>query len=236
MIGTPSWFPRKVSAAAWSHEGQIWLIKESRDEGEHLCSFSSTGQLKQKIPVRPPEVILDRSSAYPTPGGRSPSLADAASLPRSPPFRLIARWGRVFYVIENSLACLERYDRFRFTEFEDVIHGIAGSAPWSRPRLAVSLVRGGSLLWPADRDIEPQSFARDMFAPLVTFTRGGLLVAVGEREGIVYDVTEKTVIHKKRFIIPGDRKKAIHVVRGAKLDEFAILTGDANVLVYSVER
>jgi hypothetical protein len=94
---------------------------------------------------------------------------------------------------------------------EPILH-LAGSAPFSRLRIAAGLAHGGSFLWAAAGNrIEdpPRRFAEDLIAPSICFTATGLLVAVSENGGEIFSTTEGKLVLKSRLPPLGQRPVAV---------------------------
>ena len=97
-------------------------------------------------------------------------------------------------------------------ELPEPIFHLAGSAPFSRLRIAAGLAHGGSFLWAAaGHRIEdpPRRFAEDLISPHVCFTATGLLVALSENGGEIYSTTEGKLALKGRMPPLGQRPLAV---------------------------
>ena len=114
---------------------------------------------------------------------------------------------------------------------EPILH-LAGSAPYSRLRIAAGLAHGGSFLWAAagqrisDR---PRHFAEDLIAPAVCFTATGLLVALSENGGEIFSTAEGKLLLKSRMPPLGQRPLGILPTDFGH--QFAVFLADGGVQV-----
>jgi hypothetical protein len=96
-------------------------------------------------------------------------------------------------------------------------------------RVAAAMNEGGVVLW---SDGQNQGFGDGLFDPLITFTRGGILVAADSAAGRIYATDRRSVRRRGNFTVSGGRPIAL--LATSKIDEFAALTSDGAVTVFKI--
>jgi hypothetical protein len=113
------------------------------------------------------------------------------------------------------------------------IVSVCGSAPGSRPRVALGFDEGGLLFW---GDVYyrglAQPFATGMAFPVLGFTAGGDLVAADGDGCEVYATQDRRLRLKGE--LHGGRRAPLAVLPLPQPDQFALFTPDGEVAVYQV--
>jgi len=104
----------------------------------------------------------------------------------------------------------------------------APPAPW-KSIVAIALEKGGMLI---RRDGSRQSFGEGLADLLITFTRGGLLVAANSQAGRVYNIDATGCRCIGNFAGIGARPIALTPAH--HLNEFAAFTADGSVTVFQI--
>jgi hypothetical protein len=127
--------------------------------------------------------------------------------------------------------------RFRSTQGLQVMplsgaaRSIAVGTVHGRAHFIAGLEDCGVLIRPGD-DIE--RFGDGLIAPLLRFTRGGMIVAADATEGRTYRA-EQSVTRAGRFDVPGG-KTPLALTPTDQLHGFALFTNDGNVQVFQIPR
>ena len=141
-----------------------------------------------------------------------------------------ARNEGAFFGLDDYLLQTSPNGEIIWHRFEETITSISGSTPNSRLRLAISLERGGTVMWP---DIKhKQAFGETLRAPKTAFTLSGHLVAVDDSRIEVYSTTrcrlERVSVHRNAV-----RPVAVMPVR---TNEFAIRDQHCDISLYRIDR
>ena len=160
-------------------------------------------------------------------------LLASHALPEPPPEGhqpfMVARSEMVYASWGSAILTYGPVGGLRVEPMPRPVRQIAVTAPFTRLRIAVAFDEGGTLLW---EDGGNKSFVDGLIDPLITFTRGGHLVAVAADVGCVYRTAGNDARKVGEFAGPGPG--AIALTPTDRLDEFALFTADGKVTVYKM--
>ena len=134
---------------------------------------------------------------------------------------------------DRVLHCRSRQTGRSDTTLAHPILSLAGTAPFTRLRLAAGFASGGAFLYAsAGHHLgNPIHFAEDITHPQVCFTGSGMLVAVGENGGEIYRTEEgKLTFHQN---LPGRGIAPLAVVPVEMSDRFAVVYPSGEVQIYN---
>ena len=212
VVRDPAWTgPTTIAISQTAHGESVMLTEE--DFGYDVVRFSPDGTPinSHSVPVVEP-IALKLDASQP------------AGIPRH------ARNEGAFFGLDDYLLQTSPNGEIIWHRFEETITSISGSTPNSRLRLAISLERGGTVMWP---DIKhKQAFGETLRAPKTAFTLSGHLVAVDDSRIEVYSTTrcrlERVSVHRNAV-----RPVAVMPVR---TNEFAILDQHCDISLYRIDR
>ena len=117
-------------------------------------------------------------------------------------------------------------------EFAAAIQQIAGSAPFTRPRLAIVTTEGTYLVWLQGSETPATTrCGLELNAPVACFTVGGRLVLVAANGGEIYETSGgRLTLHSR---LPW-REQPLAVLPTDEPDQFAIISATGLVHVYKI--
>ncbi|MBI2919890.1 MAG: hypothetical protein HYY18_02265 [Planctomycetes bacterium] len=156
------------------------------------------------------------------------------------PLPAVAQRLNVYVALANRVARLGRDGAIATADLSDSVvaltageRGKGGTGERAaRPMVAAAFAHGGAVIFDGPDLSEVKRFGDDLADPLLTFTRDATLVAVGEREGRVYDTADGRVMEKAVFPVLGGRPVA--AVPGTKANEFVLVMPGGEVRVYRI--
>jgi tetratricopeptide (TPR) repeat protein len=161
------------------------------------------------------------------------ALLASHALPEPPPQGhqplMVARSEQLFASWGQALLTYGPVGGVRVEPMPRMVRQIAVTAPFTRLRIAVAFDEGGTLIW---EDGGNKSFGDGLIDPLITFTRGGFLVAAAADIGRVYRTAGNDARKVGEFSGPG--AGAIALTPTDRLDEFALFTSEGKVSVYKM--
>lgn len=210
-VGSLPGLSRETVAVDRSTRGATWML-ETRREGFVLAALGPDGELIGT------ELL-----------GVEPEFDELGSwLPPA----LHARGDNVYVGVGRELLTFNRLSRASSLELPHPVVGIAGSAPNTRARIAVSLSRGGLVFWDDFEGGPPMRFAGDLTAPTIGFNRGGLLIAADDRCWEVYRTRNRKLRLAARLENPPFRPLAI--LAAPRPDQFGLLSAEGEFQVCAV--
>ncbi|MBI2919896.1 MAG: hypothetical protein HYY18_02295, partial [Planctomycetes bacterium] len=169
------------------------------------------------------------SAIYPLPQLEE-ALPQGESLRSLAPLPAVAQRLNVYVALANRVARLGRDGAIATADLSDAIlaltagergKGGTGEQGAACPMVAAAFAHGGAVIFDGPDLSEVKRFGDDLADPLLTFTRDATLIAVGEREGRVYDTADGRVMEKAVFPVLGGRPVA--AVPGTKANEFVLV-------------
>lgn len=155
-----------------------------------------------------------------------PQMTDDAPLPTHGRNDLLA----VGYL--NQLMLIRGENEIERLEFPGNILQIAGSAPFTRPRLAIVTTAGTYVIWLQGKESSPAvRCAIELGEPLATFTIGGRLVLVTGRGGEIYESSGGHLTLHSRLPWHG---QPLAVLPTDEPDQFAIFGPNEAVKVFKI--
>jgi tetratricopeptide (TPR) repeat protein len=213
--GTPPWFPDNVLGAAVAELRTVWVVLE------HLgrlvvWAYTQSGAI---------------SAVYPLPQLEE-AIPDGETLAGLAPIPCVAHRLNLFAAVGHRVVRLGRDGAVTTLDLTFPVSSLHGYGNASRPMIAAGFESGGALVFDGPDLANVRHFGDDLAEPLLTFTRDGTLVAVGEREGRIYDTADGRLVEKASFPVIGGRPLA--AVRGPKGNEFALVMPMGKVWVYTI--
>ena len=173
--GGPSWADKTTFYVTRDARGNLWEAAWEAPERIRVRSFDTDGvpQLSSMTHA------LDPTDLFP--GLRGFHAGDQ--------YRYLA-FGRCVIIVST--------DWSRTVEFRNEIYSIAGSAPHTRPRVALTHAEGGTVLWGQRLDLETRPFAQGLESPRACFTSSGWLVGVSKHAVSISSTSSLTVTESLR--------------------------------------
>lgn len=197
--GGPSWADRATFYVGRDSRGTLWQASWEAPERIRLGSYDLDGVPQSSFitnPLNPAELF---------PGLRGFHAGDQ--------YRYLA-FGQCVIVVSA--------DWSRTVEFRNEIYSIAGSAPHTRPRLALTHAEGGTVLWGPRVELQTRPFAQGLANPRACFTTSGWLVAVSEHAVSISSASNLTVTESLRSSVRWGTPFA--VLPTASPNEFAVFS------------
>ncbi len=144
---------------------------------------------------------------------------------------LLARSQRVYLAIDNILHLIGGRSP-RSIELPDCVKGLAGSAAYTRPRVAAVFERGGAVLWDDGDREHYEVFGRELESPLATFTPHGWLVVATKEECQVYVSQGRQLTMKA--IGPGSAALPIAVLATDQAYQYAVCDSAGRISLYGI--
>ena len=158
-----------------------------------------------------------------------PMAADVMSLLRPV---ILAREETLFVGLGHDLHSMQQRKRMSVSTFPSAITQLIGSAPHTRPRIAVAMQQGGTILWGDQAEAPQTPFASDMLEPRIALTRRGWLVAASKDEIDVYATASgKLKLHARTG---GDGAAPLAALSTHNVNQFALLYPGGRVAVYQI--
>lgn len=107
-----------------------------------------------------------------------------------------------------------------------------GSAAGTRSRIAVTLARGGVLLWGDGPQARRTPFASDMVEPRAALARDGSLIAASKDEIDIYSTSGGHL--QRRYRWPGDGAPTVAVLATRRMNRFAIVHANGRLEISDV--
>jgi hypothetical protein len=198
--------------AARDTNGQTWIIEDRSGGAVVLVGDSSELIATHRLPVEAAagngEIVL--------------------------PIPMLARQQRLYIGLGTTLITLQSGQPPQTQELPSTIGALAGTAPHTLNRIAVSLEVGACLIWDGAGHHQTRAFADDMAQPVVGFNRGGYVIAASGRRFEVYDTK-----NSRLTLVAGDSLDKSSVLSVFPLPEpnrFGLFTADGNAIVYELGR
>ncbi|HWE97186.1 MAG TPA: hypothetical protein VG269_24715 [Tepidisphaeraceae bacterium] len=206
-VGRPGWLEIEGLLGLCHNENSVtWVLRAVAYQGLVLCAHrSEDGLLLATHAVNNPPPLPD--------GGPE----------------LVARGDQVYASWGSAILRMGSHGIPRIEPLHRPVRHLAVSAPHTYLRVAAAMDEGGMVFWGDGRS---QSFGEGLFEPLITFTRGGMLVAADSLAGRIYATDRGSVRRRGDFTFSGGRP--ISLLSTNKLDEFAALTSDGAVTVFKI--
>lgn len=158
-----------------------------------------------------------------------PMAADVMSLLRPV---ILAREETLFVGLGHDLHSMQQRKRMSVATLPGAITQLIGSAPHTRPRIAVAMQQGGTILWGDQAEAPQTPFASDMLEPRIALTRRGWLVAASKDEIDVYATASgKLKLHARTR---GDGAAPLAALSTHNVNQFALLYPGGRVVVYQI--
>lgn len=146
------------------------------------------------------------------------------------PLPIFASGESVYMGFDNKFVAYQR-GMSTTTLLEDSIIRITGSLPNTRRRTAVALNTGAVLFWDDFHESGVTPFATEMPAPMLTFNRGGFVIAAWNQRCEVYSTKGNAV----NLIAEMDlAKPAIEVLSGDTLSQFGVVYEDGTIDLFAL--
>jgi tetratricopeptide (TPR) repeat protein len=148
------------------------------------------------------------------------------------PLPLLVR-EQTLYLGAGQYLCIQGQQQGTDTlELPQRIEQLAASAPHTRPRLAIGMAEGGSLLWGETVGAKQTPFASGMPRPKIAFTRGGWLIAAGEHDLEVYRTGNGQLqLHARETNRVGE---PLAVLSTRYMDQFAVVGSGGHVVLLGI--
>jgi tetratricopeptide (TPR) repeat protein len=200
------------AAIAYDDHGVIWQLINLRHQFT-LCGFRSDGSLVKSEHVPIPLDTLTH-----------PENRDSVRA------LLLAHRDTMFIGVGNHLLSAVRDKAIEPTELPSRIIGLAGAWSLTRPRMSITMERGGLVFWGGLDHGHMQPIGTDLDHPHAAFTRGGTLIVVTRDEGLTYDTHDRQVSHRGHFQVGGNDLVAILPTN--VINQFALLSAGGKVQLF----
>jgi tetratricopeptide (TPR) repeat protein len=144
---------------------------------------------------------------------------------------VLARHQRVYVAVGETLHLIGGHAPKRIALPDNPLR-LAGSAVHTRPRVAASFASGGAVIWDYPDTASVEAFGKDLESPQATFTPHGWLIVAAKEESHVYLTQDSKLTFKA--IGPGSNSPPIAVMATDHAQQYATLTSDGRVAVYSI--
>lgn len=210
--GVPAWMPHEMLCFTYDLRGQIWVLRIA-PTGCQIETYSRTGQLYISRPLVLPQGFEETED-----------------------MQMLVRDYNVWLAAGGRLVWDRGGSRRGVVDFGSPITGLTGSPLHTRARVAVTLGEGGQVLWPNIDGLDQERFGHDMFQPVATFIREGLLVVASGDEGRIYATAthRHEVRHVASFNVSAEEVAA--VLPTDEAGQFALTADDRQVIIYEVPR
>ncbi|PQO33626.1 hypothetical protein [Blastopirellula marina] len=196
---------------AMNGHGTTW-IADIRDEMPTLSAIGLNGKLLQTVSLAEHLSTIDQYLTY---GQPLPMFASGE--------HVYMGFGEQLVVHHRGLNST--------TILDEPIIKITGSLPNTRRRTAVSLQQGAVLFWDDLHESGLMKFATDLQAPLLTFNRGGFVIAAWDRRCEIYSTKGNALNLVSEMELP---KPAVEVISGDELMHFGVVYEDGNIDLFVI--
>ncbi len=197
--------------ATMNGHGTTWHA-DLRDGSPTLTALGLDGKLLQTVSLAE---YLPTIDSY---------LMDGQPLP------LFASGGSVYMGFRQQLVIYHR-GISTTTNLDHPIVRITGALPKTRRRTAVSLLQGAILFWDDFHEAGIMKFATDLPAPLLTFNRGGYIVAAWNQRCEIYSTKGNALNLVAELDLP---QPAIEVLSGDALNHFGVVYEDGSIDLFAI--
>lgn len=205
-VGTPAGLPELVRG--WGLVGEhLWVLGYSdRAPTAELVQVGAAGESLGTVPCPFANLLYEMVwTPMVHAGGTLHALSLGSLISVSPPSKVLGT-----------------------QQFRSEVRSLCAPLPGGKSHVAVVMKQGGVLVrCDASNRLRTQYFADDMDDPLMTFTRGGSLIAISGKRGRVYRFNDDRVVATRDFDAP--RGDIVGLVPGGTADTFTVIASDRQV-------